>query len=46
MQKCTQALVEEPEQKKPLGRPNRTREYNIKIYLRETKCEMDSSGSR
>ena len=36
--------VENPEEKRPLGIPRRTWEDNIKLNLKETGREMDSSG--
>jgi hypothetical protein len=42
-------LVGRPEGKRPLGRPRRRWENNIKLDLRETGIdwgEMDSAGSR
>jgi hypothetical protein len=41
-------LVGKPEGKKPLGRPKRRREGNIKMDLREIGiggCRLDSSGA-
>ena len=32
-------IVGRPEVKRPLGRPRRGWEYNIKMYLREVGCE-------
>ena len=32
-------LVGKPEGKRPLGRPRRRWEYNIKMYLQEVECE-------
>ena len=34
-----QNLVGKPEEKRPLGRPRRKWEDNIKIYLREVGCD-------
>jgi hypothetical protein len=35
-------LVGKPEGKRPLGRPRRRWEYNIKMYLQEVRCgDMD-----
>ena len=39
-------LLEKPEGKRPLGRPRRRWEYNIKMDLREVGCDpgdLDSS---
>jgi hypothetical protein len=41
-------LVVKPEGKRPLGRPRRRWEYNIRIGVKENKvrrCRLDSSGS-
>ena len=39
-------LVGKPQGKRPLERPRRRREDNIKIYLQEVRCGgMDRSGS-
>ena len=32
-------LVRQPEEKKPLGRPRRRWEGNIKMYIQEVECE-------
>jgi hypothetical protein len=34
-----------PEERRPLGRPKRRWEDDIKIYLQEVGCGMDLSGS-
>ena len=39
IQKCIYSLVEKPEEKRPLGRPRRRWEDNIKIVLREVGCD-------
>jgi len=33
-------LLRKPEGKRPLGRPRRSREYNIKMDLHELLCEV------
>jgi hypothetical protein len=38
-------LVGRPEGKRPLGRPRRRREDNIKMDLRDRWGELDSAGS-
>jgi hypothetical protein len=40
-------LVGKPEGKRPLGRPRRRWEYNIKMDLQEVKCGcgLDRAGS-
>jgi hypothetical protein len=48
MRNAYKILVGKPERKEPLGRSNRRRQDNIKMYLKETGlggCELDSSGS-
>ena len=35
---CYRVLVEKPEGKRPLGRPRRRWEDNIKIYLQKVGC--------
>ena len=39
IQKCTQILVGKPESKRPLGRPRRRWEDNIKMNLKEVGCD-------
>ena len=39
IQKCIQSLVGKPESKRPLGRPRRRWEDNIKMDLREVGCD-------
>jgi hypothetical protein len=42
---CTEFWWENPEGKRPLGRPRRRWEYNIKAVLQEVGCEgMDWIG--
>ena len=36
-QNCIQSFGGKPEGKRPLGRPRRRREYDIKIYLQEVE---------
>ena len=38
IQKCIQSFYSRPERKRPLRRPRRRWEDNIKIYLREVGC--------
>jgi hypothetical protein len=38
-------LVRKPEGERPLGRPRRIWEDNIKLYLREIGCRLNLSGS-
>jgi len=38
-------LVWKPEEKKPLGRPRRRWENNIKMDLQEVGCGLDRAGS-
>jgi hypothetical protein len=38
-------LVGRPDRKRPLGRPRRRWEYNIKMDLRDRWGELDSAGS-
>jgi len=38
--KACRVLVKNPEEKKTLGSPNRTWEYNIKIDLEEFSCSF------
>jgi hypothetical protein len=47
MRNTYKILVEKPEGKRPLGRPRRRWEDNIKMNLREIRfgCGLDSSGS-
>ena len=41
-----ETYVGKPEGKRPLGRPRRRREDNIKMYLQEVGCRgVDRSGS-
>ena len=37
-------LVGKPESKRPLGRPRRRWEHNIKMYLREVVCDPGNIG--
>ena len=39
IQKCIQGLVGKPEEKRPLGRPRRRWEDNIKMDLREVRFD-------
>jgi hypothetical protein len=39
MRRAYKISVGEPERKRPLGRPRRRREYNIRMYFREIRCE-------
>ena len=39
IQKCIQSLVWKPESKRPLGRPRRRWEDNIKMDLMEVGCD-------
>ena len=38
-------LVGKPEERRPLGRPRRRCEYNIKMYLQEVGCAVWSGSS-
>ena len=40
-ERCIQSLMGKPEGKRPLGRPRRRWEDNIKMYLQEVVCGGD-----
>jgi hypothetical protein len=44
-EKYIKILVVQPEEKNPLRKPGRRWEGNIKMYLMEIECGLDSSGS-
>ena len=44
--RCNRVLVWKPEGKRPLGRPRRRWEDNIKMYLQEVGYRLDQAGSR
>ena len=43
-ERCIQGFVGKPERKRPLGRPRRRWEYNIKIDLQEIGLDRAGSG--
>ena len=45
-ERCIQDLVEKPEGKRPLGRPSRRWDNNIKMDLQEVGCGVVSFSRR